>query len=111
MKEEGMLLRSSIVIDLSKIGYQGKAFLAITNSPGQHKTKTTEALRKIKNVFIVTETVGEYDLIAVAAIKDFKNMINLINEVRKIPSVDQVDVALTASTAFPIDKEFPNLLA
>lgn len=83
----------------------------ITNAPDQDETRTTDALRHMKNVFIVTNVVGECDVIAVAAIKDFKNVTDLINEIRKIPSVDQVEVAFTADSAFPVDKEFNNIFS
>jgi DNA-binding Lrp family transcriptional regulator len=32
LEEKGIILCSSITIDLSKLGYQGKAYLNITNS-------------------------------------------------------------------------------
>lgn len=111
LKEEGIILRSSITMDLSKIGYQGKAILMVTNAPDQDKTKTTDALKHMKNVFIVTDVVGECDIMAVAVIKDFKNVIDLINEIRKIPSVDQVEVAFTTDTAFPVAREFNNVFS
>jgi Lrp/AsnC family transcriptional regulator, regulator for asnA, asnC and gidA len=106
MKEEGMLLQSSITIDLSKIGYQGKAYLMITNAPKQDKTKTMDALRQMQNVFIFTEIVGEFDLLAIAAVKDFKSIIDLVNAIRKLPSVGRVEVAFTTDTSFPVDKDF-----
>src|SRR5512136_3068096 len=109
LKEEGIILQSSITMDLSKVGYQGKAILMITNAPNEDKTRTADALRHMKNVFLVANVIGECDVIAVAAIKDFKNIIDLINEFRKIPSVDQVEVDLTTDSAFPVDKEFNNV--
>ena len=111
LKEEGIILQSSITIDLSKIGYQGKAHLEIINAPNYDKTTTVDALKQIKNVFIITEVTGEADVIAVVAVRDFKNLIDVINTIRKIPSVDQVEVAFTSDATFPVDKEFSNVLS
>jgi len=46
MKEEGTIKRCSISINLSRIGYQGKVFLMITNAPNHDKSKTIDALKK-----------------------------------------------------------------
>lgn len=109
MKKEGMILRSSITMDLSKIGYQGKAYLMITNAPNQDKTMTIDALSQMQNVFLFTETIGDIDVLAIAAVNDFKSIINLVNAIRKLPSVDKVEVDFSTDTAFPVDKEFNEL--
>jgi DNA-binding Lrp family transcriptional regulator len=110
MKEEGILLQSSIAIDLSKIGYQGKAYLMITTAPSQDKTTVTDALMSVKDVFIVTEITGDFDILAIAAIKSFKHVIDLVNTIKKLPNVDQVEVAFTTDTAFPVDMDFNTIL-
>jgi len=46
MKENGAIKCCSISINLSRIGYQGKAFLMITNAPNHDKSKTIDALKK-----------------------------------------------------------------
>ena len=106
MKEEGAIVRSGITVDLLKLGYQGKAVLMITNAPNQSKKKTIEALKKMPGVFLEAEIIGDFDVLAVAAVRDFRSTINLINNVRALPSVDYVDAALTTDTAFPVDKGF-----
>ena len=110
MKEEGILLQSSITVDLSKIGYQGKAYLMITTAPSQDKTTTMDALTRMKDVFMFAEIAGDFDLLAITAVKDFKNIMNLVKAVKKLSSVDQVEIAFTTDTAFPADKDFNKLL-
>ncbi len=109
MKTEGAILRSSITVDLSKLGYQGKAVLMITNAPNQTKKETIDALKKMQDVFIETEIIGGFDVLAVAAIKDFRSAINLVNKIRALPSVEHVDASLTTDTAFPVDRGFNEL--
>jgi Lrp/AsnC family transcriptional regulator for asnA, asnC and gidA len=109
MKKEGLILRSSITLDLSKIGYQGKAYLMITNAPNQDKTMTVDALSQMQNVFLFTEIVGDIDMLAIAAVNDYKSIIDLVNALRKLPSVDKVEVDFSTDTAFPVGKEFNEL--
>jgi DNA-binding Lrp family transcriptional regulator len=107
MVKDKIILRSTITIDLLKIGYQGKARFTIRT---EQKEATIEALKKIPNIILVAETVGDYDVIAIAAVKDYKSMINMSNEVKKIPTVSQADVALEETTHFPVSTQFNLLL-
>lgn len=109
MRKEGTIIRSTISIDLSKIGYQGKAFLMITNSPNQDKTTTIEALKKIRNVFLIAETIGDFDAIAIAPVKDLKSIIALVNEIKNLPSVISVEIAFVDDTAFPVADSYGKL--
>lgn len=110
MKDEGMILRSSITIDLSKLGYQGKVFLMITNKPKQDKATTINALKKTRNVFVFTEIIGDFDVLAIAPVSDLNSINALVDEVKKIPSVDTLEVALISNTSFPIDSRFGKTL-
>jgi Lrp/AsnC family transcriptional regulator for asnA, asnC and gidA len=109
MKEEGAILRAGIIVDLSKLGYQGKAVLMIANAPNHKKQETIEALKKMRDVFIETEIIGDFDVVAVAAIRDFRSAINLVNKIRALPSVDNVVPSLSTDTAFPVGKGFNEL--
>jgi Lrp/AsnC family transcriptional regulator for asnA, asnC and gidA len=107
LAEEGILLQSCIIVDLAKLGYQGKAYLMITNEHNHDKTETIDALKQMQNVCIIVEIIaGEIDVLALAAVKDFNSIVNLVNEIRKLPSVDNVEVTFTNDTTFPVGKEF-----
>lgn len=110
MKEEGIILRSTIEVDLSKIGYHGKAYLMITNAPNQDKAITINALDKMKNMFLLAEIVGDFDLIAIAMIKSIRDVISLVVAIRKLKSVSRVEVALVSETAFPVTESFGKVL-
>ncbi len=109
MKKNGIILRQTITLDLSKIGYQGKAYLAITNSPDQDRATTIRALKRVPNIFMITEIVGDFDILALAVIRDLNSSINLVKEIREIPSVQQVQVALVADASFPVGERFSEL--
>ena len=103
MIEKKTILRSFITIDLSKIGFQGKARFTIRTN---EKTQTIDALKQIPNIVLVAETFGDYDVIAIAAVKDFTSMVKIDSEVKKIPSILQLDVALEKATYFPVSEQF-----
>ena len=107
MIAEKTILRSFITMDLSKIGFQGKARFTIRT---HQKTQTIEALKKIPNIVLVAETFGDYDVIAIAAFKDFTSMIKIDNDVKKISTILQMDVSLEKATYFPVSEQFNFLI-
>jgi Lrp/AsnC family transcriptional regulator for asnA, asnC and gidA len=111
MKEEGIIKKSIITIDLSKLGYQGKVFLLITNSSNQAKSVTIEALKKVRNIISISEIVGHFDIIAIAPINDFNSIKALVNEVKQIPSVQRVKISCVNDTVFPLDPTFGKILS
>jgi DNA-binding Lrp family transcriptional regulator len=109
MKEEGVIWWNTISIDISKIGYQGKAYLMITNAPGQDKKLTTKALNQMQNVVIFSEVIGDFDVLAIALVRDLKTFHKLVYDIKGLPSVDQVEFACVADTSFPVDKDYDKL--
>ena len=82
MEKERVLLHSSIVVSLSKLGYKGKAYLLIKLVEGKTRNEAVAALKKIKNVFLITEVMGgDCDVLALAAIRDYQSILNLMFEV------------------------------
>ena len=110
MKTEGIIFRSIVSIDLSKLGYQGKAFLLITVTPNSKKTETIAYLKTIKNVLVVTEVIGPYDLLAIAPIADLKSIQTLIKEARKAPNIQRVEFACINDVHFPVSPNFGPVL-
>jgi DNA-binding Lrp family transcriptional regulator len=100
MKKEGIIERCSIVIDRSKLGYQGTAFLLISNTKNKDTKSTIEALKKIPNIIMYGNTMGAFDIFASATIKDLIDLEKLVDKVQKIPTVDRLDVAILSFTYF-----------
>jgi Lrp/AsnC family transcriptional regulator for asnA, asnC and gidA len=106
MKEAGLILQSTIIIDLSKLGYEGEATIRITNAPGNDKATTIEALKGIPNIFIITEIIGDFDIMAIAAVKDYSSIVNMVNTIRQLPSVEKAEADFVTETQFPATTEF-----
>ena len=110
MRKESIYLRI-VSIDLSKLGYQGKAFLLITLTPNGNKAETIAYLKTIKNIIVITEIIGVYDILAIAPITDLKSIQELVQETRKAPFLERVELACINDTYFPINPNFGTVLS
>jgi Lrp/AsnC family transcriptional regulator for asnA, asnC and gidA len=111
MKKEGIIKERIITLDLSRLGYQGKVFLLITNAPTQPKSVTIEALKKIRNIIVISEVIGPFDILAIAPIIDFNSIKNLVYDVKQIPSVQRVKINCLNNTMFPVNPTFGKVLS
>jgi Lrp/AsnC family transcriptional regulator for asnA, asnC and gidA len=109
MKKEGIIAKCVVSIDLSKLGYQGKALLMITNSPSKGKSVTIAALKKMRNIIVVTEILGAFDILAIAPVTDLNSIRTLVNKVKKVNSVQRVEVTFIDDTALPVNSNFSKL--
>lgn len=111
MKKEGKIRTSIVSIDLSKLGYQGKALLMINISTKQDKTLTITGLKKIRNILVITEIIGPFDILAIAPVTDLNSIRTIVNAIKKVPNVQRVEVIFTNDTAFPVTASFGELLS
>jgi Lrp/AsnC family leucine-responsive transcriptional regulator len=111
MKKERIIQKSIVSIDLSKLGYQGKAFLMITVSAERDKSLTISRLKKMSNVMVVAEIIGAFDILAIAPVIDLNSIRTLVNKIKKIPNVQRVEITCINDTAFPINASFGELVS
>ena len=111
MKKDGLIFRCTASIDLSKLGYQGKAFLLITVAPNSNKSETIEHIKSICNVMVVTEIMGPYDILAIAPITDLSSIQKLVTEARNAPNLQRVEIACINDVSFPIGSNFGVVLS
>jgi DNA-binding Lrp family transcriptional regulator len=111
MKKEGIIFSHIVSIDLSKIGYQGKAFLLIKTSPNGNKSEIISLLKKVRNIIVATETIGPYDILAIAPISDLESIQMLLKDARKIPGIQNIQIACSSDVNFPIGQNFGKVLS
>ena len=102
--EQRVIIKSTIRIDLSKIGYEGKAFVYVTISQNTDKCTTIEELKQIKGIYLITGITGNYDILALLAVKDITSVMKVMDRIRKLPSVEKADVSFAADTTYPVSK-------
>lgn len=110
LRKDGIIQKSSVTIDLSKLGYQGKAFLLVTVSPHGNKPETIAYLRTIRNVIVVAQIIGPHDIIAIAPVTDLNSIQELVKEARKAPFLQRVEIACINDTNFPISGNLGTVL-
>ena len=111
MKKEGVININSLLIDLEKLGYQGKVFLMITIAPQRDKSKTISAIKKIKNIFLVTEIMGSFDILALAPVTDINSIRTLVKETKKLPDVQKVEITCINNNDFPFNSSWRKLFS
>jgi len=102
LQEKGVIRGSTVVLDPKKIGYKGMAAFMIDTSPTHTiateatPPKTSSILEKVikmANIILATKTVGDYDLLAIAVIKDVEHLISTGADIAKIPGVKDLRVS------------------
>ncbi len=110
MKKDGIIFGCVASIDLTKLGYQGKAFLLMTLAPNANRSETIEYLKRVRNVIVVTELIGPYDILAIAPIRDLYSIQELVKEARNAPHLEKVDIACIDDIHFPVSPNFGTIL-
>jgi len=111
MKKAGIIFGCSVSLDLGRLGYQGKTFLLITLTPNSNKSETIAYLRTIQNVLVVTQTIGPFDLMAMAPITDLRSVQKLLEEARKAPNIQRVEFSCVDNVDFPVSPNYRTMLS
>jgi Lrp/AsnC family transcriptional regulator, leucine-responsive regulatory protein len=111
MKKEGIIFGCIVSINLGRLGYHGKTFLMITLAPHGNKSDTISYLRTIKNVLIVTQIIGPYDIMAIAPITDIESIRTLLEETRKAPNIQRVEFSCINNVNFPVNPNYGTMLS
>ena len=105
MKKDGIINIATTVVDLSKLNFQGSVFLMITKSYICASEAVVKILLDTKNVFLVSEIIGDFDILAIAYFKSFKSLTELVEKIRNLSCVNHVEIALSKDTIFPVSQE------
>ena len=102
MKKEGIVNKCTVTIDLSKLGYQGKVFFMISISQQRDKSRTILALKKIRNIFTITEILGSFDILAIAPVTDVNSIRTMVNKIKELSDVQKVEITCISNSIFPL---------
>jgi len=101
------VLKSSVVVDFSKIGYPLKALFAINlKSDVPNQDLIFETLEKTSEIFLFAETIGSSDAIAVGLFKNLDDIQKVNGKFRALPSVENVTVSISDEADFPFKREY-----
>jgi len=106
--EQQVILQTTIRIDLGKIGYDGKAFIYLGVSKGIDRSVIIEDLKKIKGIYLIAAINGNYDILALLAVKDFANIIEVKDNIGKLSNVEKVDISFVPDETYPMSRWINN---
>ena len=107
LKTKGIIISCSIIIDYSKLGYEGLAFIFVRQAQGTEKIMIIEELRKIQSILLIDSLVGAFDIVIHALLNDLNSLVEIVEEIQSIHSVGQIDVCLVPITyywSYPIPR-------
>ncbi|MGE5554966.1 MAG: Lrp/AsnC family transcriptional regulator [Methanocella sp.] len=92
---EKLLVRSTITIDMNKLGYKALADLLIKVTNRSKLTEIYSQLLQIPNVIVIIRLLGDYDLYVAVALEDFSKMFDVSERISKISGIEKPYFFLT----------------
>ncbi len=90
-----VLIRSTITLDLNKLGYHALADIYIKVSNRSKMTSIYDQLLHIPNVIVIIRLFGSYDLYVCVALEDFNKIFEVSDRISKINGLEKPDVFIT----------------
>jgi Lrp/AsnC family transcriptional regulator for asnA, asnC and gidA len=107
---ENVLVRSTVTLDLNKLGYHALADLYIKVSNRSKMDEIYKQLLSIPNVIVIIRLFGTYDLYIAVALEDFNKMFEVSDRISKINGLEKPDFFMTPMfPAWPLNL-FPAML-
>ena len=97
LKENGIIIDSTVVIDPAKIGYSFIARFGIKVKPA-YSTKVLEKVISIPSVIVASKIVGSFDLISISVVKNFQHLCKLKDTIAEMPNVEKIEVGMWIET-------------
>jgi Lrp/AsnC family leucine-responsive transcriptional regulator len=97
LKQQGIIVGSTVIISPSKIGYSFIARFGINVKPA-YSSQVLENVIKIPSVIIASKLVGSHDLVAISVIKDFQHLCKLRDTILEMPYVDKAEMGMWIKT-------------
>ena len=105
-----LLTRSTVTLDLNKLGYKALADLYIKVSNRSKLTEIYTQLLQIPNLIVIIRLLGDYDLYVAVALEDFNKMFEVSEQISRINGIEKPYFFLTPMIpSWPLNL-FPSLL-
>ncbi|TET91908.1 MAG: Lrp/AsnC family transcriptional regulator [Methanomassiliicoccales archaeon] len=97
LREQGVIISSTVVVDPSRIGYSFIARFGIDVKPA-YSSQVLERMIQIPSVIVASKVVGNHDLVAISVIRDFQHLCDLRDTILEMPFVDKVELGMWIET-------------
>ncbi|MFA5364366.1 MAG: AsnC family transcriptional regulator [Candidatus Bathyarchaeia archaeon] len=108
MRSKGVISRSSISVNLAKVGYIGTVHMFLEVLPSRNPTATIEKLKKMENLIVASTTMGDYEGYVVSVFRNVKDLYEQILKIKQLPDIANLEffIAIPGFEHFPA----PNML-
>lgn len=107
---QNLLPRSSVSLDLNKLGYRGLGNYYIKVSNRSKLTEIYNQLLEIPNVFVIIRLLGDFDLYVAVALEDFDRMFEVSQRFSKINGLEKSELSVAPMpSAWPLELFSPLL--
>jgi len=93
MEKKGIIRGNAITIDRGLLGFEGVALFHIVT--GNYENLNTEdiisEISKMKNILLVSKTIGTYDIIVMAAVKGLVHFEELCVSIAILPGIKDIN--------------------
>jgi len=86
-----LLTLSTVTIDLQKLGYKATAHFLIKVANKSSIPKIHLKLLQMPNIIVLVRLIGNFDLSAMAVLKDFEDMIRIREQIQKISGIEYTE--------------------
>ena len=97
LRNEGVIVGSTVVVDPSKLGYTFIARFGINVRPA-YSSQVLEQIIKFPSVIIASKLVGSYDLMAITVVKDMPHLWKIRDTILEMPYVEKMEVGIWIET-------------
>jgi Lrp/AsnC family transcriptional regulator for asnA, asnC and gidA len=92
LKDNKVIIGSSIIIDPQKIGYTANAMFYISLEIGTDTNKMYNKIKNMANAIVAVEVVGDCEIFAVIAIREFKKLFESEKQIRTMKGIKKVKI-------------------
>jgi Lrp/AsnC family transcriptional regulator for asnA, asnC and gidA len=108
LKERGFFIKSSITVDLEKLGYPANALVFIKTRGGTEDTEIRKHILEIPNVIVLARLIGEYDKLAVIPLESFKDLFETQKQFGTIEGIEDFQIKIISQfSKWPINFAIP----
>jgi Lrp/AsnC family transcriptional regulator, regulator for asnA, asnC and gidA len=109
MRKKGTIRGTFTIVDLTKIGFQGKGFLFVKASKDYDSKTTIEFVSQIPNVFQICEIIGTYDLLVMVVFRNMTEIQEIVDKIRTLKTIEKVETSLTNAVQYPVKEEYTRI--
>lgn len=108
LEERGFFIKSSITVDLEKLGYPANALFFIKIRGGTEHTEIRKQILEIPNVIVLARLIGDYDKLAMIPLESFKVLFETQKRFGTIEGIEDFQIKIISQfSKWPINFTIP----